>query len=352
MTEKAPLRTALIGYGLAGSTFHAPFLETVTGLRLDAVVTRDAERRATVVAKHPTARVLDTAEEIWDNREDFDLVVIATPNRFHASQAAAAIDAGLAVVVDKPLAVTPAEGEQLVEAALARGIMLTVFQNRRWDGNFLTVRRLVEDRSLGQVSRFESRFERWRPEPKPGWRESGSPDDAGGLLYDLGSHLVDQALVLLGPVVSVYAEVDARRPTVQTDDDVFVALTHATGARSHLWASAVAGQLGPRFRVLGSGGAYVCEGHDPQEAALRAGAAPGGEGWGAIAESHFGKFGAGDDIRVVPTEPGAYQRFYEGVVAAVAGGAAPPVDAADSLLGLRILEAARSSAATGQTVSL
>lgn len=347
-----PIRTALIGYGLAGSTFHAPSVAAVDGLRLDAVVTRDLERRAALTRDFPATRALDVPDQVWAAADDYDLVVIATPNRSHADLARAAIDAGLGVVVDKPLAVTSAQGVELVERAQARGVLLSTYQNRRWDGDFLTLRSLVAGGRLGEVLRFESRFERWRPVPKPGWRESGAPEDAGGLLYDLCSHLVDQALVLLGPVTSVYAEVDSRRAAVQTDDDVFLALTHAGGARTHLWASAVAAQLGPRFRVLGDRAAYVCEGLDPQEAALRAGAVPGSEEWGAVPESQFGQLGAGDDLETVPTERGAYQRYYEGVVAAMREGAPAPVDPSDSVEGLRIIEAARKSSTTGAVVSL
>jgi predicted dehydrogenase len=178
--------------------------------------------------------------------------VVAAPNRAHVPLARTAIDLGKAVVVDKPLALTAAEGRALVDAARARGVLLTVFQNRRWDGDLLTVRRLLTEGALGDVYRFESRFERWRPTPKPGWRESGAPEEGGGVLVDLGSHLVDQAASCSGPVSQVYAELDRRRPGVQVDDDAFVALTHASGVRSHLWMSAVAAQLGPRLRVLGA----------------------------------------------------------------------------------------------------
>src|SRR5207237_3760146 len=140
--------------------------------------------------------------------------------------------------VDKPFATNVGEAQSIIDAAAVRGVPLTVFHNRRWDGDFLTLRRLLDEGVLGTVTRYESRFERWRPVPKGGWRESGSPDEAGGLLFDLGPHLIDQALVLFGAVSHVYAEVERRRDSVETDDDVFVALTHASGIRSHLWCRA------------------------------------------------------------------------------------------------------------------
>jgi scyllo-inositol 2-dehydrogenase (NADP+) len=262
------------------------------------------------------------------------------------------LDAGLPAVVDKPMAVSAAEGQQLVDRARARGLLLTVFQNRRWDGDALTVRRLLEEGALGRVWRFESRFERWRPSPKPGWRESGGPEDAGGMLSDLGSHLVDQALHLLGPATLVYGELDRRRPGMRVDDDAFVALTHASGVRSHLWMSAVAAQLGPRLRVLGDRAAYVKHGLDGQEAALRGGGRPDLPGWGEEPPDRWGVLGTEQQARPVRTEPGAYQRFYEGLVAALRDGAPPPVDPADAVAALRVLDAARRSAAERVTVRL
>jgi len=232
----------------------------------------------------------------------------------------------------------------MVDRARARGLLLTVFQNRRWDGDLLTARRLLEEGALGRVWRFESRFERWRPAPKPGWRESGGPEDAGGMLNDLGSHLVDQALHLFGPATLVYGELDRRRPGMRVDDDAFVALAHASGVRSHLWMSAVAAQLGPRLRVLGDRAAYVKHGLDGQEEALRTGHRPDGRGWGEEPPPRWGLLGTEALTRAVRTEPGAYHRFYQGMVAALRGQAPPPVDPADAVAALRVLDAARRSA--------
>jgi predicted dehydrogenase len=227
-----------------------------------------------------------------------------------------------------------------------------VFQNRRWDGDYRTLQRLVESGELGAVRRLESRFERWRPVPKGGWRESGGADEVGGLLYDLGSHLVDQALHLLGPVREVYAESDVRRSGVTFDDDTFVALTHTGGARSHLWMSAVAPHLGPRFRVLGERAAYVKQGLDVQEERLRAGTHPGAAGFGQEPRARWGEVAAGDDTRTVATEPGDYLSFYTAVAEALTRGTPPPVDPQDAVETLTVLAAARRSADERRVVHL
>jgi predicted dehydrogenase len=347
-----PIRIALLGYGLAGAVFHAPLIATVEGLELAAIVTRDDERRSRARREHPDAALLSSPEEVWERADDLDLVVVAAANRAHVPLARSSIEAGLAVVVDKPLAPTADEGRSLVREARERGVMLTVFQNRRWDGDFLTVQGLLEKDALGEVARFESRFERWRPELSGGWRESGDPQDAGGLLYDLGSHLVDQALCLFGPVARAYAELDSRRSGAQTDDDTFVALGHESGVRSQLWMSAVAAQPGPRFRVLGSRAAYVKFGFDGQEELLRTGRRPDDPIFGREPEDRWGSLGTADQLRRVPTVPGAYRRFYEGVVLALREDAPPPVDPDDVVAGLEVLEAARQSANERRVVEL
>src|SRR5450755_582495 len=348
-----PVRVAIVGYGLAGSAFHAPLIAATAGMRVSAVVTSNAERAENARAAYDGVEVFADVDGLLTTANDIDLVVVATPNRMHAPTALAAIDAGKAVVVDKPFAVSVAEGESLIAAAAARGVPLSVYQNRRWDGDFLTLRRLLDEGALGEVTRYESRFERWRPVAGSGWRESGSPSDAGGLLFDLGAHLIDQALVLFGPVTHVYAEVDRRRAGVQADDDVFVALTHASGVRSHLWCSAIASELGPRLRVLGSRAAYLKYGLDVQEDALRAGGRPDRDpAWGSETPDRWGTLGVPGETTPVPTEPGAYQRYYEGVAAALRGEGAMPVDPHDSVVGLRIVEAARRSAEERQVVSL
>jgi scyllo-inositol 2-dehydrogenase (NADP+) len=232
-------------------------------------------------------------------------------------------------------------------------VLLTVFHNRRWDGDLRTLQRLLDADALGSVHRFELRFERWRPTLRPGaWRELERPEAGGGLLLDLGSHLVDQALLLFGQPRSVYAEVDRRRAGVQGDDDVFIALEHPGGVRSHLWASSLAAQVGPRLRVLGDRGAYVKHGLDVQEELLRAGRRPTEPGWGREPQERWGWLGVDGESRRVETEPGAYQLFYAGLTEALRSGGLPPVDPNDAVVGLGVLDAARQSAASGTTARL
>jgi predicted dehydrogenase len=337
------MRTALIGYGLGGAAFHAPFLSTTPGLALAAVVTGNRDRQAEVASRYPEAELISSVDEVWRRAGEFDLVVVTTPNRFHAAHARTALEHGLNVVVDKPFASTAAEARELADLAASRGVLLAPFHNRRWDGDFRTVARLVGEGSLGRVHRFESRFERWRPEVKESWKESGDPADLGSVVFDLGTHLIDQAVALFGRPTSVYAEVRTLRADARAHDDAFLALTHSSGTASHLWASALVASPGPRFRVLGDRSAYVKYGMDPQEEALKAGAVPGGEGWGEDAVEQWGVLGT----EPVRTQPGAYQDFY----AAVAGGLAP-VPVADAVAGLEVVEAAFESARTGDVVSL
>ncbi|MEO3978242.1 Gfo/Idh/MocA family oxidoreductase [Streptomyces sp. CAU 1734] len=355
---QTPLRVGLIGYGVAGSVFHAPLIAATEGLVLDTVVTANPERRERAAAEFPGARFAADPAELWDHPAGIDLVVIASPNKTHVPLAMAALRAGRAVVVDKPLAATAAEARSLGAFADDRGLFLSVFQNRRWDSDFRTLTRVIAEGELGRIQRFESRFERWRPQLKGGWRESGDPQEIGGLLYDLGSHLVDQALTLFGPVTRVYAEADVRRPGAEADDDTFIALTHANSVRSHLSMSSAAAQLGPRFRVLGSSAGYVKYGLDPQEAALREGRRPGDPEveWGVEEESFWGRLGSGESPltgggRPVETVPGDYPAYYAAVARSLRDGSPPPVTAEEAARALDVLEAARRSAREGVTVA-
>ena len=342
------MRTALIGYGLGGSAFHAPFVSTTQGMTLSAVVTGNPDRAAEVKKRYPDTEVLPDVAAVWAG--DYDLAVITTPNRFHNTHARAALEHGLNVVVDKPFSGTAAEAAELVALADARGKVLVPFHNRRWDGDFRTAQRLIHEGKLGDVHRFESRFERWRPELKDGWKESGDPADLGSIIYDLGTHLVDQAIALFGRPKSVYAEIKALRGGA--DDDAYLSLTHENGTHSHLWAGALVADLGPRFRVLGSKAAYVKWGMDPQEELLKAGATPGGDGWGEEAEEAWGVLRAGEKTTPVRTEAGAYQDFYAGVANAISKGTPPPVNPWDAVAGLEVIEAATQSAKTGQVTTL
>ncbi len=225
------------------------------------------------------------------------------------------------------------------------------FHNRRYDADQRTLRRLLDEGALGEVRRYESRFERWRPAPDTGaWRHRLSSQGGGGVLLDLGVHLVDQARMVLGPVTQVYAEIDARRGGA--DDDVFVALTHERGGRSHLWASAVAAAPGPRLRVLGSAGAFVVDALDGQEDALRAGMRADDPAFGVEPAQRWGRLVHGDAGEPVPGEPGRWTAFYAGVEQMLGAGGPPPVDPADGVAALEVLDAARRSAGLRSVVQL
>jgi predicted dehydrogenase len=356
MTEEEglpPLRVALVGYGLAGAVFHAPLIRATAGLRLVTVVTGNPERQAQALADNEGVSIVESAQALWTAATAHDLVVIAAPTGTHANLGRAAIEAGLGMVIDKPLAAHSRDARALAQLAARRGTLLTVFHNRRWDGDLLTLERLLAAGELGDLFRFESRFERFRPSPHPGaWREEVSAEEGGGILLDLGSHIVDQALHLLGRPVRVYAEVATRRPGAMVDDDVFIALGHRHGAVSHLWASAAAAIPGPRLRALGVAGAYSKDGLDIQEEALRAGADPRRPGWSEEPRERWGTLTTENGTRTVETEAGAWPRFYEGVVRSLREGTPPPVTADSAVEVLEVLDAARESARTGSVVEL
>jgi predicted dehydrogenase len=334
----------IVGYGLAGRRFHAPFIEAADGLRLAAIATSDDERRRRAASEHPDAAIVGSVDELLA-RSDVELVVVASPNRSHAPVGIRALEAGRHVVVDKPIAMDVPDAERLIEAADRAGRVLSVFQNRRWDGDFLTIRGLIDRAELGAIDSIETRFERWAAVSDE-WRETAV--EAGGPHRDLGAHLVDQCLQLFGPVERVYAEIDRRRPGSQVEDSVFVALEHANGVHARVWTSLIAGRTGPRFRIRGLAGEYVKEGLDVQEAQLVGGMRPDDPAFGLEPEERWGSvFGGDGTSRAVPTDRGCYLRFYAGLRNAVRGEGARPVDPADSVKGLRVLEAAERSARSG-----
>jgi scyllo-inositol 2-dehydrogenase (NADP+) len=351
------MRVALIGYGLAGAVFHAPLISSTPGLKVAGIVTANEERRAMAHRDFPEVDIFSSAGEIWHDPSRFDLVVIATSNRSHVSLGLAAIQAGLPVVIDKPIAVTVEDARRLITTAQEHDVPLTVFQNRRWDGDFLTLRSIIDRNLLGPIVRYESRFERYRPTPKAGaWRESADPEDGGGLLVDLGSHLIDGALVLFGWPVDVYAEVGAYRPGASVDDDTFVALRFPNGVHAHLWMNTIIRTLGPRFHVSGLRGTYTKYGLDPQEPALKDGERPGDPGWGLEPPSSWGSLSTDlDSLHVdgpIETLPGAYENFYAQLRDALRGEGELPVSPSESLATLQVIEAARESSREHRVVAL
>ena len=242
------------------------------------------------------------------------------------------------MVVDKPFAVTSAQGEELLATADATGLPLQIFQNRRWDGDFQTLQELLAAGRLGSVHRFESRFEWWKPAIGPSWKDTATSAEGAGMAYDLGSHLIDQAIALFGPVADAWAELDARRPGAVNDDDSFIALQHVGGVRSHLWMSSLTAAPGPRFRVFGSGGTFTKYGLDPQEDALAAGMSPTDPGFGQEPADRYGVLTTSGSTTVVPTARGSYADFYRLLADALLRGGPLPVDSRRPLDVLRLLE--------------
>ncbi len=346
----------LLGYGLAGRVFHAPLVASTPGLSLDAIVTSDPDRQAQARAAYPSARIYASADEAWAGGHD--LAIVGTANVTHVPYATAALAAGLHVVLDKPIAPTADDAVGLARLAREADRLLIPFQNRRWDSDFLTVREVAESGRLGRVHRFESRIERMRVVPKGGWRDSTDPADMGGMLYDLGAHLIDQALALMGPVQHVTASVRSVRLADATDDDVVLLLEHASGAVSVLVASQVGAFPMPRFSLLGTRGGLRVKASDSQEAALVAGRVPGdGSPWGVEPEGTQARLRTFDDDSQPSEESvtlvaGRWPDFYIGVARAIAGEGEPPVSIDDVIADLRVMDAARESALTGARISL
>ncbi|UTT69457.1 Gfo/Idh/MocA family oxidoreductase [Arthrobacter sp. DNA4] len=347
-TEGDPrtIRTAVVGYGLAGSVFHAPLLAANTSYSLDVIATSDAGRQASASSRLPGVEVVRDAADVVRRAADLDLVVLATPPMTHYPLAKAALEAGLDVVVDKPFAVTSAQGQELIALAGELGRVLTVFQNRRWDGDFLTLRKLLAAQALGKVTRFESRFERWSPAIAKAWKARATAADGGGVLFDLGSHLIDQALQLFGPAAVLHAELQARRSDERADDDVFLVLRHQSGVISHLAMNVLCAQQGPRFRVLGSIGGFTKNGVDPQEPYIVAGGSPLDGDYGVEAPEWAGLLGRDGHLDRLPTERGNYPEFYRLLAAKILDGGAQsslplPVNPEDAVEVLKIIERAR-----------
>jgi predicted dehydrogenase len=308
-------------------------------------VTRSAERRQQLAGDYPQVLAFDTLEQLV--AAGVDAVVVSTPLDGRPAIVMQAIELGVAVVSDKPFALDAAQAEAMVLAAERRNVPLSVYQNRRWDSDFLTVRKLLASGALGQVIRFESSVERYSP-------TSVGKGSGGGFLRDLGSHLVDQALQLFGPVTRVYAELDYRQPGQAFDNGFFMSLTHVGGVISHLSGNCVQNAPRPRFRVSGSEGCYTVEGLDGQEAQALAGLSPATEGerWGAEEHRRWGWFEHGAERERVASERGCWLEFYQRLQAALQGDGALPVAARDALATTRILDAARQSAEQGEVVCL
>ena len=342
------VNVAVVGFGFASQTFHVPLILATPGLNLTAVSSSDA---AKVAAALPEVAVAATPQALLA-RADVDLVVIPTPNETHFPLAKAALAAGKHVVLDKPFTVTLAEARQLKSLADDAGRCLSVFHNRRWDSDFLTLKVLLASGELGRVVSLESRFDRFRPAVRDRWREKPRP--GGGIWYDLGPHLLDQACELFGMPRAIQLNLARQREEASVEDD-FLCLLDYPGCRVSLAASALVAAETPRFRVHGTQGSYVKYGLDPQEARLKAGETPAPE-WGVDPRDGSLSLAEGSEGQVreasYATLPGDYLAYYRGVVEALSGSGEMPVGIEDAIRSMRLLEAGLDSHRQGRWVSL
>ncbi|MBB4598787.1 oxidoreductase [Xanthomonas arboricola] len=339
-----PFNLAVVGYGYVGRTFHAPLIAGTPGLALHSVVSSKPQQ---VQADFPDVAVLADLETALADSA-LDAVVLATPNQTHAPFALQALAAGKHVLVDKPFALDAAQAREVVAAAAAAGRIVSVFQNRRWDADFLTVRRLIDEGQLGEVVEFHSHFDRFRPQVRDRWRESDIP--GAGLWYDLGPHLLDQALQLFGTPQAIGADLQRQRNQARSDDYFHVTLRYPR-LRVILHAGSLVADSGLRFAVHGTRGSYLKHGLDTQEDQLRAGRRPGTAGWGV--DPLPGTLTRVDDEGRVHTHqpdttPGDYRQCYAAFRDALAGAGPAPVSTADAVQVMELLELAQRSAASGQ----
>lgn len=307
------INVGLVGFGFAGRVFHAPMISSVAGLNLRAIVQRRGDDASSLYSNATQVRSVEELLAI----PEIQLVVIATPNTLHYSLAKQCLIAGKDVVVDKPFTTTYAEATELVDLARQRGRLLTVYQNRRFDGDFRTISDLLAKNRLGRIVLFESHFDRYRLELRPdAWRER--PEAGSGIFFDLGVHLLDQALLLFGPPEAITADIRIERRGGQVDD-AFDVLLHYSQMRALLRASMIALAPDLRFLVRGETAAYVKHGIDPQEEVLKRGEVPGADSWGKEKQQSWGLLQSLDGSERVETEPGDYRLFYQNVRDAILG---------------------------------
>ncbi|MDB5082209.1 MAG: oxidoreductase [Chloroflexi bacterium] len=345
-------QVALIGYGFAGKTFHAPFLVSTEGLKLTKVVSSAPQK---VLADLPSVEVVGQPEAVF-NDPDIDLVVLASPNLTHYPLAKAALQAGKHVVIDKPFVIHSPEAHELIRLAEENRRVLSVYQSRRWDGDFRTVKALLASNLLGDITYFESRYDRFRPEVKNRWREQDLP--GSGILYDLGAHLIDQALQLFGSPRAITADLRQQRPGAQATDYFHLVLDY-DALQVVLHSSCLVKQPGPHFQAHGSQGSFVKYGMDPQEAALIRGERPGPHNadWGRETPEWYGEMTTRvGELEIskarIETLPGDYPGYYRQLQASLTGQEPVPVLAADAAKNIELIEKAIISSREGRTIRL
>ena len=338
------IKTGLVGIGFSGITFHLPFINKLSEFTLTSVYTSNAEKAKQYTPG--TEAYKDYGEFL---ASDAELVIITSPNEFHYSLAKQALDCGKHVVLEKPFVITAAKGEELVQLAEQQQRVLSAYHNRRWDGDFLTVKQLIENKTLGNLYHFESHFDRFRPDVPKRWREQPGPGT--GLLYDLGSHLIDQALQLFGHPNSINAQVRIQRKRAQVDDYFHLVLDYEP-LQVILHASTLTAKPGARFTLHGDKGSWLKEGLDPQEDALKAGGVPGSQDWGFDKNNLTAKHFTADSCTPYPIEAGCYQSYYQQIATAIRNGTRNPVTDQQATAVIRLIELAAQSSRDKRTIEM
>lgn len=334
------INVGLIGYGFAGKVFHTPILEALDEFQLKKVV---SSRTQEIKQDLPDVEVVESATDLWED-ESLDLVVIASPNTTHFDLAKAGLTAGKHIVVDKPFVNQSSDGEVLIGLAEQKKRCLSVYHNRRFDNDFLTLKKCVDEGKLGKVNTYIAHYDRFRPNLKGGWREEKL--DGSGLLYDLGAHLIDQALYLFGMPKTIYADLGLQRENSITTDYVHLLLNY-NDVKVILHVGSMVAEPGPHFQIHGDKGSFVKYGMDSQEAALIAGARPGAPGWGKDSEDSYGTLTRDQNgqlvLEKIETSPGCYEAYYQAIARAILEGTPLPVTARDALNVIKVIEMAIQS---------
>lgn len=343
------IRAGLVGYGLSGQAFHAPFLYSSSQIDLVKVVERHSKNAE---ERYPDIETVRSLDELLTD-ESIELVVITTPNEQHFPMIKQVLEAGKHAVVEKPFTVHSEEAFELASLARKKSLVLSVYQNRRWDGDFLTIQELIRSGAIGDVVSYEAHFDRYRNFAKANWREEDRP--GSGILYDLGSHLIDQAVILFGMPKGITAEVKNERKVTNTDDAFDIRL-HYDQLTATLKASMLVKEQGPHFQIHGTKGSFIKHGMDPQENALRSGALPTDQGFGEESEANWGllnsEAGQLHFRGKIQTLKGSYESYYENVCEAIKGKKEPAVTAEQAGQTIKLIELARQSSLDGRTIKI
>nr|WP_321274231.1 oxidoreductase [uncultured Vibrio sp.] len=341
----SPIKTAVIGYGFSAKTFHIPFVSALDEFDLVAISTSNGEAVAT---DWPTAQHYASASDLLSS-SDAELVIITAPNDVHFDLAKQALENGKHVIIEKPFVTKVADGEALIALAKEKDLILSVYHNRRWDGDFLTVKKLIEEKRIGELRHFESHFDRFRPEVRQRWREQAT--DGGGILFDLGSHLIDQAFELFGLPDAISAECKMMREG-STNVDYFDVVMHYPNHLAIVHGDLFSAGANKRFTLKGTKGSYEKLGLDPQEPRLIEGILPTDPSWADETPDNYGNFYNADNSEAVVTEQGGYQHYFLQMADAIRNNTVPPVSAADALWNIKLIELAMESSRLGQKLPI